>query len=1046
MNNKKRITSLFVCVCMLVTLFSGFSTVHAAKNGVVIDFEQAELKASANSHGFNDMIYTQGDGWTLRARRSHEGHSAAIVDGNYGKTSKVLKVATKATTTEKTSHDPTNQVTLIPDNSNRMSSTSQYFEVEFDLMMNGKSNLEFMGAAARGTESGRPMRLLLASNGTSKVAKVDMAKDGTSIALNENKWNHFQFVFQSSDITNANSTTDDKHKYWVYVNGALTASGENKFVTDRGGYVSQFFGFDNLDIRMLTDFNGTTRETTSSAEMYLDNISLGVYEAFPETAYVKSIDFDSIGVVSDTQDAAAAYKANTAFFAQTSGSECLNKLEFVGGALGKDAKDISAKLYQTEEHKDVQRLVLRETGYESNKAPVINPGEWYMVDFEMAKVGIQSEGGIHAFYNHDMGHDGKGGPVLMKVTEGGSLYVNDTETGEYIGDDAWHKYTLAIRAADPDGEGDAAKDWIKLYVDNIQVLSEEFKTTTRVNGGAFEMLPEFKGIKQLWFQNFQKGAFDAAKANASATYFDNITVGNMGKTKKFDIEILDNSDPVINIDGAKDGDEFDGDSLPVITATASDDYGIKKFDYYFDGQLIETAGTDNTITASFDDVTGGKHTLRFVAEDIYGLTVEKTIEIAFVINKENLVYENNFEKYAGGKPDDFPQGTDNGGHGYMKDITVDEEHGKSMAIGIQPDVDESGEKDNWNTGGGNTAWVGMPVFNNTPTHTEFEFNISNRPAKYSEENGWQTTHDDFYRMYLRASGEVKILFIRPDYIELSGFNMEVGESKVPYDTNKWYKMDISINPSSSTIGIEIKDGDTVLAKGAGVPYTGDLQAIRVASPYHGLSDGYIAIDNLVIKARFGMPEFTYGEEAPKGGVNQFTVKVTESLLAADVTEETLTLENQFGEVAVKKAVITGNDLVITTVSPIFGNMDYTLTLPKETRFSTGDEVGFKIQNTITTASSDLELTNGDLGSYSFKFDMLNTTGKPQNITLIFQTWNEKGQVTAVKAVTKEIAPNDAPQNYVIVHEVEPAKGEKVTAFVWNGLNKPQVVCPVVYMD
>ena len=309
MNNKKRLTSLFVCICMLVTLFSGISTVQAAKNNVVIDFEQSELKTATNGYGFNDSTYSQGDGWTVKARKSHQGHSAEIVDGTFGKDSKVLKVKTVATTTGAASHDPTNQVTIVPDNSNRLTSTSQYFQVSFDIMMSGKSNLEFMGAAARGTESGRPMRLLSASNGTSKVAKVDMAKDGTSIALNENKWNHFQFVFQSSDITNANGTTDDKHKYWVYVNGALTASGENKFVTDRGGYVSQFFGFDNLDIRMLTDFDNATRETKSNAEMYLDNISLGVYEAFPETAYVKSIDFDSIGVVSDTTEAAKAYKA-----------------------------------------------------------------------------------------------------------------------------------------------------------------------------------------------------------------------------------------------------------------------------------------------------------------------------------------------------------------------------------------------------------------------------------------------------------------------------------------------------------------------------------------------------------------------------------------------------------------------------------------------------------------------------------------------------------------------------------------------------------------
>ena len=134
MNNKKRITSLFVCLCMVITLFSGIS-VQAAKNGAVIEFEQGEPTYASNSYGFKDMMYTQGDGWTVSARKSHPGHTAEITEGTYGKTSKVLTIKTQAATAESTAQDPTNQIKLIADKANTLSDTNQYFEVKFDLMM-----------------------------------------------------------------------------------------------------------------------------------------------------------------------------------------------------------------------------------------------------------------------------------------------------------------------------------------------------------------------------------------------------------------------------------------------------------------------------------------------------------------------------------------------------------------------------------------------------------------------------------------------------------------------------------------------------------------------------------------------------------------------------------------------------------------------------------------------------------------------------------------------------------------------------------------------
>lgn len=1040
MNIKNRITSLFVCLCMLITLISGISTVQAAKNGSVIDFDQAEPTYVSNGYGFKDLVYTQSDGWTVTARKSHPGHTPEIIDGTHGKDSKVITVRTETATADSTSHDPTNQVKFSPDKANMLSDTNQYFEVEFDIMMNGKSNLEVIGGAPKGTEGARGMRLLTASNGITKTAKVDMAKDNTVITLNENRWNHFQFVFQSSDITNENGLTDDIHKYAVYMNGSLITSGENKFVTDRGGYVSQFTGFNKIDFRMLSDFDGSTRDTTSNCEMHIDNVSMTVCAEYPDTAYTKTVDFDTVGETEITDDAISAIKTSLPFWAEESGAECVNQLSFVGGALGKAADDISARLYQTEEHAEVQRLVLRETGFEENSAPVVAPGEWYVAEFEMAKHGTQSEAGIHAFYNHDMGGDGKGGPVLVKITEDNLLYVNDTETDISIDED-WHKYTLAIHAGNPDGNGDEAIDLIKLYLDNRQVFCEEFVTSTRIESGEFDLLPGFKGIKQLWFQNFQKNAFDEEKAASSAVYFDNINIGNAGKTKKYDIEILDNESPVIEIEGAEYVDEFNVDSIPVITAVASDDYGIGKFEYYLDGELVKTAAEgENTIVATFENITGGEHTLDFIAEDIYGIKVQETLKISFIIDKKFTTYSTDFSKYAGGSFDNLSFSTNN--HGGFEAVQVDEEHGKSVGIILPGNVDESGEKGNWNTAGGNTSWMGIPINNVTsPVDVEFDFNISARPAMYNEEYGWQTTHDDFIRFGFRTTkGELNFIRIKHDDIN----TYETYETTaVPYETNKWYRAKISMHADGGNFAVVITDGDDVVLDVDGA-LKAPVTQIRLFHAYHAESAGTLAIDNLFISSSFGMPEFVAPEEGIIGGASKFTVKLSESLNPEDVTPDTLVVKNEFGRVKLKTAVLSGNDLDITTASPIYGNMDYTFTLPNTTRFSTGDEVGFVIQNTLTTLPSDFEILNGNLGRDTFSFDALNNTGEEKDIFLIFQKWNKQGQITNVKAITKQIGINSEPQGYTAIHGIDISSGEILKVFILDGLKNPKIVSPVIY--
>ena len=1032
---KNKFLALFVCICMFTSMTTAFG-VSAATNPdakKLADFQDFVNNTAYIGSGFKADIRTSNNGGNNIMGYSKE-------TGVFGKAPDDASVRIHATDGEVSAGNLNEEAAML-----RFSEPSarieiekgQYYELSYDMALdNSYSPFREIRVYSEGLSAAYLMQISTLGNVTFPF--LDITSPVFTMA--DKHWYNFRIVIKSNN-TDTSVTDEIYHDYWLYVNGQLVKSGS--FINrerNNGKSASYFKGFTEiLFMNYLRSSAKPTFKESESSQLHMDNISIAKYKSMPEVVFTKTLDFDSIGEVTDTDEAIAAFGANTGFFAPTSNTAGISGLSFEGGIFGKADDDICAKLYMTADKADVQRLQLTETN-----SPEMTKGDWYMFEADIAKSGTQSTMGVQQFYAGAPSSDGKAYGMLLQIKTDGSVWVVGNDTGYVVDDNHWHKYTIAIRSGDMTASDEADKNLIKLYVDNVEVFSSEFVPMGRVGKddqqGELTGEWDFVGLNNLWLQNFKEGAYDEALAANSAAYFDNITVAHMGKTNKFDIGILDNKDPEIIVSGAENGDEFNSDSLPVITAVANDDYGIAKFEYYLDDKLVQATYDDNTITASFDNVTGGEHTLRFVAEDIYGLEVQTTLTISLVIDKTFTSYFTDFAGYKGGTHGGISTNTNS--HGRFEAVNIDEKYGTSLGIILPSDVDESNEKNNWGTGGGNTPWVGVPVNSvTTPINVDFDFYVSTRPAQYSAEYGWQTTHDDFIRFGLKTTkGEINFIRIKHDNIEV--FEMDKSLS-IPYSDGKWYHATVSMHADNGIFGVVIKDGDEIIADVDG-SLNAPVTQVRIFHAYHAQSAGALAIDNIGISSRYGLPEITPSEEGIAGGTNEFTLKLTEALMPEDVTADTLGVENEFGKVAVKKAVLTGNDLVVTTYSPIIGNMDYTFTLPGTTRFVSGDCVDYIIQNTFTANPSEFEITKGYLGRITFEFDALNKTQSDKTVTLIFQTWNKDGQVTGVKAIKKDIAQSDDYQNYSVLHGLSVSSGEILKVFVWDGLTDPKVVCPFVY--
>ena len=505
------------------------------------------------------------------------------------------------------------------------------------------------------------------------------------------------------------------------------------------------------------------------------------------------------------------------------------------------------------------------------------------------------------------------------------------------------------------------------------------------------------------------------------------SAGGLGYSEVYTVTILNHEAPVITVSGIEEGSACDVNNLPEITVTAEDDNGIESIEFYSDSKLRATY-TESPATVSLAGLSGGGHTLKFIAKDIYGK--ETSVEYNISIESVHLIetYTNDFADYKGNNT--LPTGCQGGPQrGYLAAGVIDEDHGNSLIVGMETANEEH------NTD--NTAFVGFPGGGATGgVNIEFDMYINERPADVEKNR---------YRMSFRtANNETTFFFITANEMQFCKTNQNV-DLKVPYEIKTWYHVTINVNTSTLDYDMIISDGADFNQNYSGRlnSNSGGLNYFRFFGPAFDDVPTFAAIDNMVIRQKLELPELVFeGDVAPSATSFSFTLSTT--LKASDLSTDTVKISDSYGEVAIASVVSTDGAVVtVTPAVPLRSNMDYTVSISPDVCYSVGAPLGVECIGEFKTACAPLDVTEGWFVGNSFNFTANNTTGEEATVTVVTQTWKD-GKVTGVKVIPVTVA--DGSGETYMVNTPSIPNGGYATAYIWDGVVAPKAITHRIYIS
>ena len=200
---------------------------------------------------------------------------------------------------------------------------------------------------------------------------------------------------------------------------------------------------------------------------------------------------------------------------------------------------------------------------------------------------------------------------------------------------------------------------------------------------------------------------------------------------------------------------------------------------------------------------------------------------------------------------------------------------------------------------------------------------------------------------------------------------------------------------------------------------------------------------MVIRQKLELPELVFeGDAAPSASPFGFTLSTT--LMASDLSTDTVKMYDSYGEVALDSVVSTDGALVtVTPAVPLRSNMDYTISISPDVCYSVGAPIGVECIGEFSTASAPVDVTDGWFVDNSFNFTASNTTEDPVDIAVVTQSWKD-GKVIGVKVTTVTLEAGVDDQYMVTTPSIP--SGGYATAYIWDGVVAPKAITHRIYVS
>ena len=483
--------------------------------------------------------------------------------------------------------------------------------------------------------------------------------------------------------------------------------------------------------------------------------------------------------------------------------------------------------------------------------------------------------------------------------------------------------------------------------------------------------------------------------------------------------------PSISVDGITNGESLENVSELNAEINATDDTSVVSMEIYHNDSLIDSV-SDGHYSLSLSDLDTGEHTLYIKATDTDGNVGQKTIKFTVSWLLQNPLYTEDFSGYTvtAGNTSLSSGITAYSQRGYVKAHKVDDEHGTSMAIGI----------DTVNPGfnSGDRPYTNLAVQDVAGAVT-VEFDL------YIEKSAQEASP---FQISFKQQGGTDCFVA--SFVD---GQFRVGSTAVECMDKTWYTCVLKIDVTKHTFDVQFYpaggEPKTVAAASAFSTDIDLLWSVRVWGPGEDLVSTFMAIDNVNVVKRSDLPEIT--EIGSNGEQNGFTVDnaaetveiyMSEAVRASSIKNDSITIKEGSGRtVPIKDTAVNKETgaITVTLGRKLKSNTEYEAEVSKDVVLDNLDmTIGRSIKGDFKTTPGDIELVSCRFdstgGDFDVKCSIANNTGEERSAELIVSVWN-KGKFVKMQHKTVSVGAGITVNE--VIDGVVLSDGETAEVYLWD---------------
>lgn len=592
------------------------------------------------------------------------------------------------------------------------------------------------------------------------------------------------------------------------------------------------------------------------------------------------------------------------------------------------------------------------------------------------------------------------------------LYIGDAQTiamHEAANYFRYRKGTATVGLA-----GVKVNEWneVTVYVDNDSRQGEIWINRTLA-------------LKGDLFRNATSGTADKLLLGVDNTSSAIIYIDDVQMDAGYTVNGGSKIKPTITVDGIKDGETLENVQELSAVINASDDTSVVSMDIYHNNELVDSV-SDGRYLLNLSDLDTGDHILYITAIDTDGNVGQKTIRFSVSWVLQNHVYSEDFSQYNVTAGDtSLPSGiTAYSQRGYVKAHKVDDEHGTSMAIGI----------DTVNPGfnAGDRPYTNL-VVQDVAGSVTVEFDL------YIEKSAQEASP---FQISFKQQGGTDCYVA--SFVD---GQFRVGSAIVDCSEQTWYTCILKINVAKHTFDVQFypAEGEPKTIVTAS-PFSGDIDtlwSVRLWGPGEDIVPTFMAVDNVNVVKKSDLPVIT--EIGNDGQKNNFTVSndsdnveiyMSEPVRASSLKPESITIKDIDGRsVPVADVTVNRETGVITAAlgKKLKSNTEYETEISKDVILDNLDmTIGRSVKGSFKTTHGDIELVDVNFtvsqDNVFAEGCLKNNTTTAKNVELIISVFN---QGTFVRMQHKKICIGAGIETEEVIDGGKLLEGETAEVYLWD---------------